>query len=192
MQSSSSVPVLILVLCCMASAHNAKERQSCNFPDNYPQRCLYAIFDLIGSNLTDLNSALDTLCNDTTCSDHSDQLDTYYECLLGIANYSEFLCTELQDGQYCHVIREDYLSSCLLTKCLTRCNDDCRSCLDDFVDDISCCGAQYQRLSSVPDYAVITTDVCRNSYDTCSGGAIAVPTVLTALLLMVMAAIAMI
>ena len=52
-----------------------------------------------------------------------------------------------------------------------------------------CCTAGWQSLSysAVP---VISTDVCGNTYDTCggtnnSGGAMAVPTVLTALVLMV-------
>ena len=185
MQSSSSIPVLTLVLCCMASAHNAsaKERQSCNLPEDIPQNCLDAISDYDTSrNLTATSSALDTLCSDTC----SNQLGPYYECLF-VFN-SEYLCARLND-QYCLVIGSNY-AECLGINCIAGCSDDCRSCLDGFVNDISCC-LTYISSSSIPDSAIITTDVCGNSYDTCSGGAIAVPTVLTALLLMVMAAIVM-
>ena len=186
MQSSSSVPVLILVLCCMAStsAHNAKKRQDCNLPENIPQSCMDADFTF-SRNFTAVSSALDTLCSDTC----TDQLGPYYDCLFGFD--SDFLCAQ-QNGQYCFVIGIDRQISCLTDTNCTGCSNDCRSCLDGFVNDISCC-LTYISLSSIPDSAMITTDVCGNTYDTCStsGSAIAVPTVLTALLVMVMAAIVM-
>ena len=185
MQSSSSVPVLILVLCYMASAHKAihlqGRQQGCDLPT--PQRCANAFLDL-DRNSTSLNPFLDIICSDT-CSESVRQ---YYECSEGNDIY-ELVCLQ-QNNRYCLSISFDY-QSCILSNCITGCSDDCRSCLGDYTNDVSCCQMQYQRFPFYNDSFTITTDVCSNSYDTCSGGAIAVPTVLTALLLMVMAAIVM-
>ena len=192
MQSNSSVPVLILVLCCMASAHKAihlqGRQQDCDLPDDTPQRCASIISDLassLASNSTILNPILDIICS-RTCSESVGQ---YIDCLQGSDIY-ELLCLQQNNG-YCYTITLDRSSLCLLPNCATGCSDNCRSCLDGYTNDISCCQMQYQRLPSFDDISIITTDVCRNTYDTCSGGAIAVPTVLTALLLMVMAAVVM-
>ena len=55
-----SVPVLILVLCCMASAHRAihnmairhlEARQGCSLPDDYPDMCVQALGDLNTNNI---------------------------------------------------------------------------------------------------------------------------------------------
>ena len=194
MQSSSSVPVLILVLCCVASAHKAihlQGRQICNLPDDTPPRCASAVSDLVinlisNSNSTLLNPILDIICS-RTCSGSVGQ---YIDCSQGDDDAYEFLCLQQNSG-YCYTITLDRFSSCLLPNCATECSNNCRSCLDGYTNDISCCQMQYQRFPSYDDNSTITTDVCRNTYDTCSGGAIAVPTVLTALLLMVMAAIVM-
>ena len=62
--------------------------------------------------------------------------------------------------------------------------------MSHYVDDLSCCVDQYRKYSFV-NISAIEEDSCGNHYGACSGGAIAVPTVLTALLLMMMAAIVM-
>ena len=198
MQSSSSVPVLILVLCCMASAHKAihnraihhlKNRQDC-LPANIPQRCADALMEFDDFNSTDpttINPILDNFCSQICI----EPLNAYYECLWGdnYANYANYLCLT-QNNIYC-VVNYLYYDICL-DACNT-CTDACRSCLDSLVNPLSCCVVQYYRFTfeDISDYE--NADVCGNNYTTCSisnsGGAIAVPTVLTALLLMVMAAI---
>ena len=197
MQSSSSVPVLILVLCCMASAHKAihlQGRQICSLPNDTPPRCANIIPDLarnLMSNSTFLNPILDIICSGNC----SESVGPYIDCFQGDNDAYKSLCLQQNDG-YCYTTLLDYRSC----NCITRCSDDCRSCLDGYINDISCCQMQYQRFPSNDDSSTITTDVCGNRYDTCngtcygdncSGSAIAVPTVLTALLLMVMAAIVM-
>ena len=191
MQSSSSVPVLILVLCCMVSAHVQRgihpPVRDCNVSTDVPQRCTDA-FQYLADNHRS-NSTVPSPIMDTICGESCNGLDPYIGCLNEDEDYYEYLCLR-QNSQYCFITTLDYTISCEDIICLTECSDDCRSCLDNYVNDISCCQMQYQRFPSITDDdSAITTDVCGNTYDTCSGGAIAVPTVLTALLLMVMAAI---
>ena len=165
----------------MANAHDDKHlqgKQACNFPTDYPQSCTNAALNL--GTTSDTTDLLDTLCSDACRG----PLDDYYKCL-GIQDYSEYLCLQ-QNNQYCYVTFLD-VTACLASSCSTGCNDDCSSCLDDVANDFSCCADQYQHLSS--SVSIPTIDICGNSYGTCSnsGGATAVPTVLAALLLMVMA-----
>ena len=195
-----SVPVLILVLCCMASAHRAihdldirhihvEAKQDCGSgfpPDDYPKNCLayYNAFNDIDTAI------LEGFCKDQDCIV---PLNDYYKCALGFDSYSDYLCAR-HNNEYCLVTYNYMTDACNYCTYSGTCTDTCRSCLSRYVDDLSCCFDQYR--GSVPDYYLAyDQDVCGNTYDTCStsGSAIAVPTILTALLvlLMVMAAIVM-
>ena len=198
-----SVPVLILVLCCMASAHRAihnimatrhlEARQDCSFPpDDYPKNCL-AFFNLFNNtfNGNSASAILEGFCEDQDCTV---PLNDYYKCDLGFDSYSDFFCAR-HNNEYCLVTLYYVDDACNYCTNNGTCPATCRSCLSRYVDDLSCCIDQYRRISFL--YVVFPDldfqDECGNTYDTCStsGGAIAVPTVLTALLLMVMAAIVM-
>ena len=96
-----------------------------------------------------------------------------------------------QNNEYCLVIRLDVYNTCG-DDCDKPCNDTCHLCLSGYVDDLSCCLDHYRsHMYSFVNVTELEEEVCGNRYDTCSGSAIAVPTVLTALLLMMMAAIVM-
>ena len=197
-----SVPVLILVLCCMASAHKAihhkaihhlKARQDCSLPNNYPDRCIQAFDDFTNSDLDDVTTALlDGICEEACVG----PLNDYFECLSRSGEqwqgYTDYLCAK-QNDKYCLIIYLDLFNTC--DDCENEnetCPDTCRSCVSRYVDDLSCCFDQY-RSNGYINATELQEDGCGNRYDTCSdrsGSAIAVPTVLTALLLMVMAAIA--
>ena len=191
-----SVPVLILVLCCMASAHRAihnmairhieaRQSQDCSIT-NIPTSCVEAVGKLNTNDADILSAALDVICGDRCVG----PLDDYYECLSGYERYVEYIC-ERQDGQYCLVTTADLLNTCDGDGCpFETCSDSCYSCVSRYVDDLSCCVDQYRKYSFV-HISAIEEDSCGNHYGACSGGAIAVPTVLTALLLMVMTAIVM-
>ena len=188
-----SIVVLLLALCCMASAHqglrnmairNLEARQNCGFPTDYPPRCIQAFADL--NNNDDITPALlDGICEEACIG----PLDNYFKCILNETGYGDYLCVK-QNGEYCQIIGSDAVDTC--DTCDDgRCPDTCRSCLSRYVGDLSCCFDQYKSYSffNITD---VEKDDCGNTYNTCSsGGAIAVPTVLTALLLMVMAAIVM-
>ena len=186
-----SVPRLILVLCCMASAHRAihnmaihhlEARQDCStsLPDD---RCIEAYNNFVNS-YDPTTALLDGFCEEACVG----QLDDYSECLNGEAGYVDVLCVK-QNNEYCYIPYVDQLTTC--DDCNGTCTDTCRSCLSDYVDDLSCCYDQYRSYStSIVNVTALEDFGCGHDY-TCSGGAIAVPTVLTALLLMVMAAIVM-
>ena len=189
---SVAVLISILVLCCMASARRGmhklavrhlEARQNCNFPTDYPPRCIQAFTDF--SNSDDITPALlDGICEEACVG----PLNDYFECLLRDKGYADYFCVK-QNDDYCLVIGSNVADTC--DTCDDgKCPDDCRSCLSRYVGDLSCCFDQYRSYSFV-NATDLEKDDCGNTYNTCSGGAIAVPTVLTALLLMVMAAIVM-
>ena len=101
-----SVPVLILVLCCMASAHRAihnmairhlEARQDCSasLPDD---RCLQA-YNKFTNSLYNLTTALlDGICEEACVG----PLDKYLECLWGEADYATALCVK-QNNKYCYI-----------------------------------------------------------------------------------------
>ena len=159
----------------MASAHRAihflEGRQ------DIPTECMEAVNALgdaiIANDLDALTRILDILCSDT-CSRF----------------LSPGLCVR-QNGQYCYVTSWGLTSSCV-SFCVPSCTDHCQTCVDDFANDYNCCLAEYERLGvnatiGLGEICDLSPNACRDT----SGGAIAVPTVLTALLLMVMAAIVM-
>ena len=120
---------------------------------------------------------LDGICKD----DCVGPLNDYFECLLGYQGYADYLCVR-QNNEYCLVIRLDVYNTCG-DDCDKACNDTCCLCLSGYVDDFSCCLDQYRsHMYSFVNVTELEEDVCGNRYDTCSGSAIAVPTVLTALL----------
>ena len=178
-----SVPVLILVLCCMASAHRAihyLEGRQGSLP---PDECLQAFSDLgnatIADDLDALTRILDLLCGDT--------------CSRFLPESSSEVCVR-QNDKYCYATSVDLTASCI-GFCAIQCTDRCQTCVDDFANDYNCCLAEYERLGmnatiGPGEICDLSPNACRDDSDT-SGGAIAVPTVLTALLLMVMAAIVM-
>ena len=175
-----SVPVLILVLCCMASAHRAihyLEGRQGSLP---PDECLQAFSDLgnatIADDLDALTRILDLLCGDT--------------CSRFLPKSSSEVCVR-QNNKYCYATSVDLTASCI-GFCAIQCTDRCQTCVDDFANDYNCCLAEYERLDV--NVTIGPGEICDLSPDACrvrSGGAIVVPTVLTALLLMVMAAIVM-
>ena len=116
-------------------------------------------------------------------------LDDYYECVFGEKGYADYLCVK-QNNAYCVITYTDIIDECDGCNDET-CPDTCRSCLRPRVSGLSCCLDQYRSYSFI-NITELEMDNCGNTYNICSsGGAIAVPTVLTALLLMVMAAIVM-
>ena len=118
MQSSSSVPVLILMLCCMASAHNAmynraihhlETSQDCGFPPNTSQSCKDAL-NAFANNLDNaaaLPSIMEKLC-DPNCVK---SMNVALECIFGPSNIGEFLCVTYKN-KYCYVIVVDFKNSC--------------------------------------------------------------------------------
>ena len=191
---SVAVLISILVLCCMASARRgmhklairhleARQSQNCSILD-VPISCLEAFGDFDSNDTDVLSATLDVFCGDHCVG----PLNDFFECLLGYS--AQYVC-ERQNGQYCIITVSDLSNTCE-GDCPDddTCPDACRRCVSPFVDDLSCCINQYRSYSFV-NISELEEDPCGNRYNTCSGGAIAVPTVLTALLLMVMAAIAM-
>ena len=174
-----------------------ERKQDCKLPTE--QKCADAVKEYDDYDFTDttnLTHVLDKLCD----QDCRDPLNAYYECSKkGKKNYADFLCV-MQNNKYCFFTTTDYNVSCgppctcNSQECREECaSPECRSCLDRYFDDFSCCLAEYKR--QFPTYAANfnDSDFCNNAYTACStsGSAIAVPTVLTALLLIVMAAIVM-
>ena len=210
MQSSSSVPVLILVLCCVASTHRAlydsaihhlerrqEKYENCTLPTPLP--CTGALVEYNRNPHNVTAATLDVACSHACL----EPLNAFFLCHIGYEHFADFLCIEHYNNEYCIILYQNYNHSCLLpNSCNVACTNDCRSCQEDFINDLTCCWIQsvhynFSFLSSLSDSSA---DACVNRFDTCngtcygdncSGGAIAVPTVLTALLLMMMAAIVM-
>ena len=170
----------------MASAHKAihnrvihhlERRQDCSLPTDYPARCIQVFIDLANGIANVTPALLDGICEEACIGPLKD-------CTMG----DDGLCVK-QNDEYCYIITMNLINTC--GDCNETCTDTCRLCLSDFVDDFSCCVDQYRSYSSF-NITESEKDMCGNRYDTCrdmSGGAIAVPTVLTALLLMALAAI---
>ena len=91
----------------------------------------YTNFGTSGTNLTAKTAALDMICSDTC----REGLDPYFDCLTaGSTGFVDFLCLQPNNvDQYCYVTFQDYTFNCVSICVLC---DSCRSCLDDFVDDI--------------------------------------------------------
>ena len=169
------------------AVRHLEARQNCDVPTSCLEQ-LEAFGEAFDSNDTDVASAaLDVVCSDRCVG----PLDDFFECSLRYQRYAQFVC-EQQDGQYCFVTIVDFSNACG-GDCPDddTCPDACSRCVRPYVNDLSCCANQYRSYSFYNISEMDLEDPCGNRYDTCSGGAIAVPTVLTALLLMVMAAIVM-
>ena len=172
MQSSSSVPALILVLCCVASAHKAIHNTAAHHLErrhegsqHYEPECLQDLEffhsdDILTYNYTQILPILDTLCSGTCIV----SVHIYgYKNLSGLENYADFVCLK-HDNRYCSAIKIVRNHECFAgSNCHSRCTDACHSCLDDYIDDYSCCLTQWERVG----YPLDATDVCDNSYDTC-------------------------
>ena len=202
MQSSSSVPVLILVLCCMASALNMHSRalegnENCTL--RAPPQCINALVQY-GRNPNNASaSILDVACS----QDCLELVNDFYLCYFGYERFGHFLCLKNGDN-YCIVRHDNYNNTCHHpNNCAAECTETCRLCQDEFIEDLTCCAVQYREFDFFDDLDDPDNHACVDSFDdtytcngicygeNCSGGAIAVPTILTALLLMVMAAIVM-
>ena len=173
MQSSSSVPVLILVLCCMASAHNdiynraiqyLETSQDCNYPPNTPQWCKDALSDFFDNsdNITALPSILEKLC-DPTCAK---LMDILLECVLGGKNIVDFICVTY-GNKYCYIISMVFEKSCLIhNDCNATCSDACRTCHVKTGNDFSCCLVKYRHFDFF-NASNFFPDACGNRYNSC-------------------------
>ena len=186
MQSCSSVPVLILVLCCMASAHNnfykraLEINQDCNFPPNTPQWCEDSLSDFLDNstpqwckdassdfldnwdNVTALPSILEKFC-DPTCAK---LMDVVFECYLGPKNIADFMCVTYEN-KYCYVIGLDFEHSCLLPNhCSSTCSESCRKCHVEMGNDFSCCLVKYRHFDFF-DASFYFSDACGDRYNSC-------------------------
>ena len=172
MQSSSSVPVLILMLCCMASAHNdiynraLETNQDCNYPPNTPQWCKDALSDFLYNsvNITALPSILEKFC-DPTCVK---SIDVAFECFLGPKNVADFICVTY-GNKYCYVISYDFEYSCLLPNhCSDTCSESCHKCHVEMGNDYSCCLVKYRHFDFFNASGYLNfPDACGDRYNSC-------------------------
>ena len=139
-----------------------EKRQNCKLPTE--QKCADALMefdDFNGIDTASLTHIFDKLCD----QDCIEPLNAYYECYYDERNYADSLCI-MQDNKYCSITNAEYIYLC--SPSCEACTDDCRSCLDRFVNILSCCLAEHKR--RFPAYAtnVNRSDVCNNTYTTCS------------------------
>ena len=154
MQSSSSVPVLILVLCCMASADNdiynstihdlEEEYENCSFHTFV--RCRQAEHGLFSTT----DSSTRSLLLDMACSETC--IEAYGECFIEFGDFLDFVCVK-HNSQYCYIIYHSIVSCLEPNGCYDMCTDAC------------CCLIQWERMGLALNGTIGTsiTDVCGNT-----------------------------
>ena len=187
MQSSSSVPVLILVLCCMASAHKAihnraihhleriqrQDNNSCSF--STPERKCEDALNIYHNHecddferypYTQIHSILDAICSDEVCIEY---VNNFYYNYSDPKNETDYICLK-QNYRYCYAIKLVKENWCQIP------NDECginmcinvSYCEDFFTSDYCCCMVQWAHMGF--SYHKTETEACQSqdSYDTCN------------------------
>ena len=177
LQSSSSVPVLILVLCCTASADDCnaiydkaiqeirkKNHTHCSI--SIQNRCedawkIYNGDDIREYQYTWIHSILDIICSDDCIRKCS------YGNSLDQSERIEYMCLK-HNNWYCDAIDMVRKHWCINTYHGSICPEGQKYCLDYFVNDFSCCLKKWESKNlEHTEINTSTIDVCGNHYNIC-------------------------